>query len=132
VDDISECEEKQNGNFHSPTHHHHHPSLTTYPNIEAQGSCHPFLLLIAKTHGRYIPIPPVIHYVRLAPARPVQHPILKFLHKVKNLFQWKRRGGSDRGAGVATTNSMAMDDTESLADTYESDFASSVSVISDI
>jgi hypothetical protein len=34
--------------------------------------------------------------------------------------------------GEIVTNSMGRDDTESLPDTYESDFASSVSLVSDI
>jgi hypothetical protein len=80
---------------------------------------------------RTSPIPPVIHYVQLAPAqpKPKQHPLVNFLHKVKRLFEWRKRTVEP---GETVTNSMAMDDTESLPDTYESDFASSVSLVSDI
>jgi hypothetical protein len=78
--------------------------------------------------ARTSPIPPVIHHVQLVPRQSIyQHPFFKFLHKVKRLLQWKRRAGSGREARVAVSNSMAMDDTETIADTYESDFASSAS-----
>jgi hypothetical protein len=77
--------------------------------------------------ARTSPIPPIIHYVQLAAPAPPRRPLLKFLQKVKRFFQWKMRNVSGREAGLQGTNSMAADDTETLADTYESDFRSSLS-----